>query len=152
MPSLLDPVCIAADDAPLDRVCQRSEHVRPLSPSQQRRLIVQFRPAQFVDPPAARLLGLHLRLLRGGKGKALKDQVQQELRVRALSFPSLSLRSSAHHAVFPHDVPTSSAWAHALSCATYKNLLDQGWRRSGSYLYKPDMGRTCCPQYTISSV
>ncbi|GAA5901915.1 hypothetical protein JCM5296_006301 [Sporobolomyces johnsonii] len=41
-------------------------------------------------------------------------------------------------------------WAHALSCATYKKLLDQGWRRSGCYLYKPDMGRTCCPQYTIS--
>ncbi|BGP12345.1 hypothetical protein JCM10213_006524 [Rhodosporidiobolus nylandii] len=41
-------------------------------------------------------------------------------------------------------------WAHALSAATYKALLDGGWRRSGCYMYKPDMGRTCCPQYTIS--
>ncbi|GAA5827181.1 hypothetical protein JCM11251_001156 [Rhodosporidiobolus azoricus] len=41
-------------------------------------------------------------------------------------------------------------WAHALSAATYKDLLDRGWRRSGDYMYKPDMGRTCCPQYTIS--
>ncbi|GAA5883804.1 hypothetical protein JCM3774_003663 [Rhodotorula dairenensis] len=42
------------------------------------------------------------------------------------------------------------AWAHALSCDLYKQLLDRGWRRSGAYLYKPDMARTCCPQYTIS--
>ncbi|GAA5888743.1 hypothetical protein JCM6882_002833 [Rhodosporidiobolus microsporus] len=41
-------------------------------------------------------------------------------------------------------------WAHVLSAPTYKDLLDRGWRRSGEYLYKPDMGRTCCPQYTIS--
>ena len=41
------------------------------------------------------------------------------------------------------------AWAHALSCDLYKDLLDRGWRRSGCYLYKPDMSRTCCPQYTI---
>ncbi|GAA5855059.1 hypothetical protein JCM8547_002364 [Rhodosporidiobolus lusitaniae] len=51
--------------------------------------------------------------------------------------------------------PTKSSksygcWAHVLSCPTYKDLLDRGWRRSGEYLYKPDMDRTCCPQYTIS--
>lgn len=28
-------------------------------------------------------------------------------------------------------------------------LLDRGWRRSGCFLYKPDMERTCCPSYTI---
>ncbi|GAA6064208.1 hypothetical protein JCM10212_001621 [Sporobolomyces blumeae] len=41
-------------------------------------------------------------------------------------------------------------WAHALSCSTYKLLLDRGWRRSGAYMYKPDNARTCCVQYTIS--
>ncbi|KAK4052864.1 Arginyl-tRNA--protein transferase 1 [Microbotryomycetes sp. JL221] len=41
-------------------------------------------------------------------------------------------------------------WAHVLSCSTYRALLDRGWRRSGSYMYKPDMRATCCPQYTIS--
>lgn len=41
------------------------------------------------------------------------------------------------------------AWAHALSAGTYKALLDRGWRRSGCYMYKPDMRNTCCPQYTI---
>jgi len=29
------------------------------------------------------------------------------------------------------------------------DLLDRGWRRSGSFLYKPEMERTCCPSYTI---
>lgn len=28
-------------------------------------------------------------------------------------------------------------------------LLDRGWRRAGRYLYKPEMDKTCCPQYTI---
>ncbi|CAJ0562825.1 unnamed protein product, partial [Mesorhabditis spiculigera] len=28
-------------------------------------------------------------------------------------------------------------------------LLDCGWDRSGTYLYKPTMDTTCCPQYTI---
>lgn len=29
------------------------------------------------------------------------------------------------------------------------DLLDRGWRRSGCFLYKPDMEKTCCPSYTI---
>ncbi|WWD21514.1 hypothetical protein CI109_106000 [Kwoniella shandongensis] len=31
----------------------------------------------------------------------------------------------------------------------YQGLVDRGWRRSGNYVYHPDMARTCCPQYTI---
>ena len=31
----------------------------------------------------------------------------------------------------------------------YNCLIDMGWRRSGMYLYKPSMDKTCCPQYTI---
>ncbi|GAA5877358.1 hypothetical protein JCM16303_006255 [Sporobolomyces ruberrimus] len=42
------------------------------------------------------------------------------------------------------------SWAHALSCSTYKMLLNRGWRRSGCYMYKPDNANTCCVQYTIS--
>ncbi|KAF8493516.1 arginine-tRNA-protein transferase [Gautieria morchelliformis] len=38
-----------------------------------------------------------------------------------------------------------------LDCFVYMDMLDQGWRRSGKFLYKPDMKRTCCPQYTIRS-
>ncbi|TVY43586.1 Arginyl-tRNA--protein transferase [Lachnellula subtilissima] len=31
----------------------------------------------------------------------------------------------------------------------YQSLIDHGWRRSGSLLYKPDQRNSCCPQYTI---
>eukprot|EP00088_Acartia_fossae_P004764 TRINITY_DN12060_c0_g1_i13.p1 TRINITY_DN12060_c0_g1~~TRINITY_DN12060_c0_g1_i13.p1 ORF type:complete len:483 (-),score=77.24 TRINITY_DN12060_c0_g1_i13:181-1599(-) len=40
-------------------------------------------------------------------------------------------------------------WAHFMSVGVYQNLLDKGWRRSGRYVYKPTMEKTCCPQYTI---
>lgn len=28
-------------------------------------------------------------------------------------------------------------------------MIDRGWRRSGQYCYKPDLRKSCCPQYTI---
>ncbi|OJD20243.1 hypothetical protein ACJ73_08422, partial [Blastomyces percursus] len=31
----------------------------------------------------------------------------------------------------------------------YQELLDRGWRRSGSLYYKQNMKRSCCPHYTI---
>lgn len=31
----------------------------------------------------------------------------------------------------------------------YQALVDRGWRRSGHTFYKPDLTRSCCPQYTI---
>lgn len=40
-------------------------------------------------------------------------------------------------------------WAHSLTVNDYQDLLDRGWRRSGCFLYKPEMERTCCPSYTI---
>ncbi|GMY08203.1 arginyl-tRNA--protein transferase 2-like [Fagus crenata] len=40
-------------------------------------------------------------------------------------------------------------WAHSVTVYDYQDLLDRGWRRSGSFLYKPEMERTCCPAYTI---
>uniref|UniRef100_A0A7E4VH43 Arginyl-tRNA--protein transferase 1 n=1 Tax=Panagrellus redivivus TaxID=6233 RepID=A0A7E4VH43_PANRE len=39
--------------------------------------------------------------------------------------------------------------AHFLTCEDFNRMLDIGWNRSGKYLYKPIMDRTCCPQYTI---
>uniref|UniRef100_A0A0D9WH45 Arginyl-tRNA--protein transferase n=1 Tax=Leersia perrieri TaxID=77586 RepID=A0A0D9WH45_9ORYZ len=48
--------------------------------------------------------------------------------------------------------PTSIShglWANSLKADDYQALLDRGWRRSGCFLYKPEMERTCCPQYTI---
>ncbi|KAK5081153.1 Arginyl-tRNA--protein transferase 1 [Lithohypha guttulata] len=31
----------------------------------------------------------------------------------------------------------------------YQELMDRGWRRSGTTYYKPDLSRSCCPHYTI---
>jgi len=39
--------------------------------------------------------------------------------------------------------------ASSLRVDDYQDLLDRGWRRSGKFLYKPEMERTCCPSYTI---
>lgn len=33
--------------------------------------------------------------------------------------------------------------------ASDQRMIDHGWRRSGNYVYRPDMAATCCPQYTI---
>ncbi|EPQ27938.1 uncharacterized protein PFL1_04682 [Pseudozyma flocculosa PF-1] len=40
-------------------------------------------------------------------------------------------------------------WAHRISPHYYQRLIDAGWRRSGDYIYKPDLDRTCCPQIPI---
>ncbi|XP_043568632.1 arginyl-tRNA--protein transferase 1 isoform X9 [Chiloscyllium plagiosum] len=44
---------------------------------------------------------------------------------------------------------STGMWAHTMSVQDYEDLIDRGWRRSGMYVYKPTMNRTCCPQYTI---
>ncbi|XP_042192675.1 arginyl-tRNA--protein transferase 1 isoform X1 [Callorhinchus milii] len=44
---------------------------------------------------------------------------------------------------------SNGMWAHAMTVKDYQDLIDRGWRRSGLYVYKPTMKRTCCPQYTI---
>ncbi|XP_021863287.1 arginyl-tRNA--protein transferase 1 isoform X2 [Spinacia oleracea] len=44
---------------------------------------------------------------------------------------------------------THGLWANSLTVYDYQDLLDRGWRRSGSFLYKPEMETTCCPAYTI---
>ncbi|KAL6101361.1 ate1 [Pungitius sinensis] len=40
-------------------------------------------------------------------------------------------------------------WSHTMTVQDYQDLIDRGWRRSGKYVYKPKMNKTCCPQYTI---
>ena len=44
---------------------------------------------------------------------------------------------------------THGMWGHRLAGQDYQDLIDRGWRRSGKYLYKPLMNKTCCPLYTI---
>ncbi|KAG2013767.1 arginine-tRNA-protein transferase 1 [Coprinopsis cinerea AmutBmut pab1-1] len=43
----------------------------------------------------------------------------------------------------------ASLHAIRLSSGVYQRMIDRGWRRSGTYCYKPDLRRSCCPQYTI---
>ncbi|GKV28312.1 hypothetical protein SLEP1_g37382 [Rubroshorea leprosula] len=40
-------------------------------------------------------------------------------------------------------------WAQSITVDDYQDLLDRGWRRSGCFLYKPEMETTCCPSFTI---
>ena len=39
--------------------------------------------------------------------------------------------------------------AETLEVNTYDKLINIGWRRSGNFLYKPVLHKTCCPSYTI---
>ncbi|XP_044462764.1 arginyl-tRNA--protein transferase 2-like isoform X2 [Mangifera indica] len=39
--------------------------------------------------------------------------------------------------------------ASSVTVDDYQDMLDRGWRRSGCFLYKPNMKKTCCPSYTI---
>lgn len=50
--------------------------------------------------------------------------------------------------------PTSCYQSYAIlvlsmSPGVYEQFLNRGWRRSGRLLYKPNLFRTCCPQYTL---
>lgn len=52
----------------------------------------------------------------------------------------------------PPPIPCPAALVlhpHAAPLPQYQALIDRGWRRSGCYVYKPTVERTCCPQYTI---
>ncbi|KAJ7904373.1 arginine-tRNA-protein transferase, partial [Mycena olivaceomarginata] len=39
--------------------------------------------------------------------------------------------------------------ANQLSCEVYQKMIDRGWRRSGTWCYKPNLEASCCPSYTI---
>lgn len=37
----------------------------------------------------------------------------------------------------------------SMTASDYESLMFKGWRRSGTYFYKPQLHMTCCPAYTI---
>ncbi|KAJ7129806.1 arginine-tRNA-protein transferase [Mycena epipterygia] len=39
--------------------------------------------------------------------------------------------------------------AQANWAQVYQKMIDRGWRRSGTWCYKPDLKASCCPSYTI---
>ncbi|KAK0491001.1 arginine-tRNA-protein transferase [Armillaria novae-zelandiae] len=49
----------------------------------------------------------------------------------------------------PTSIRSASLSAIQLSCPVYQDMIDRGWRRSGTFCYKPDMKNSCCPQYPI---
>ncbi|CAL8070084.1 unnamed protein product [Orchesella dallaii] len=51
-----------------------------------------------------------------------------------------------------HGSFSDGMWAHSMSCENYESLINNGWRRSGCYLYKPRNSKTCCPVYTIRNI
>lgn len=73
----------------------------------------------------------------GGRGESVVVDVGR--RKSTCGYCKSGARTSISHGL----------WAHSLTVDDYQALLDRGWRRSGCYLYKPDMEKTCCPSYTI---
>ena len=44
---------------------------------------------------------------------------------------------------------TQGVWGYKMTCQDYQDLVDRGFQRSGKFVYRPAMKRTCCPQYVI---
>jgi arginyl-tRNA---protein transferase len=48
--------------------------------------------------------------------------------------------------------PGSATWglgSPRLSVVDYQKLMDRGFRRCGTYIYKYDLEQSCCQPYTI---
>lgn len=44
---------------------------------------------------------------------------------------------------------TQGLLGYRMTCRDYQDLVDRGFQRSGRYVYRAVMKRTCCPQYVI---
>ena len=44
---------------------------------------------------------------------------------------------------------TQGVWGYKMTCKDFQVLVDRGFQRSGNYVYRPVMKKTCCPQYVI---
>ncbi|XP_042029367.1 arginyl-tRNA--protein transferase 2-like [Salvia splendens] len=73
----------------------------------------------------------------GGRGESVVEDFGR--RKSTCGYCKSGARTSVSHGL----------WAHSLTVDDYQALLDRGWRRSGCFLYKSDMEKTCCPSYTI---
>lgn len=49
----------------------------------------------------------------------------------------------------PNTSYTQGVWGYRMSCLNFQRLVDRGFQRSGNFVYKPVMKKTCCPQYVI---
>jgi len=69
--------------------------------------------------------------------------------VTAVQFLDLSTRPSHCGYCGGEGAVSQGMFVERLLLEDYQALLDRGWRRSGSYVYKPVLEETCCPLYTI---
>ncbi len=44
---------------------------------------------------------------------------------------------------------TQGVWGYKMTAQDFQVLVDRGFQRSGNYVYRPIMKKTCCPQYVI---
>lgn len=44
---------------------------------------------------------------------------------------------------------TQGLLGYRMTCRDFQDLVDRGFQRSGRYVYRADMKKTCCPQYVI---
>ena len=49
----------------------------------------------------------------------------------------------------PNTSLTQGLLSYRMTCQDYQDLVDRGFQRSGRFVYRADMKRTCCPQYVI---
>merc|ERR1719295_1932535 len=69
--------------------------------------------------------------------------------ISTVQFLDLSSRPGPCGYCKGNEAVSQGMYIDKLTLEDYQDLLDQGWRRSGSYVYKPSMEVTCCPLYTI---
>lgn len=50
---------------------------------------------------------------------------------------------------YSNNCSLSNGIVDEMSLKEYEDQIKDGWRRSGTYMYKPDLLRSCCRQYTI---
>lgn len=65
------------------------------------------------------------------------------------SFQALKSMESKADPTKPSQSVTIGASVEQMTCKHYDEMINQGFRRSGTFLYKPDLLRGCCRLYTI---
>lgn len=66
-----------------------------------------------------------------------------------ISFPGYRSQGHCGYCESATGSKTYGFSAFKIPIQLYGELLDKGFRRSGTFLYRPDLANSCCPQYTI---
>ncbi|PGH03885.1 hypothetical protein AJ79_07243 [Helicocarpus griseus UAMH5409] len=79
------------------------------------------------------------------------DEEERRPQQRPLSFitPNGYQRNSCGYCKSDNGSVSYYASSRSMTVDEYQELVDRGWRRSGSLYYKQNLKRSCCPHYTI---